>query len=134
MGHATTRLAGDSVDIQLIDPDQWLNSCDDHDLDGGANLALVGNELLQFADVDPLGAGRFRLTRLVRGCGGTESALDDHAVGDLFLLINRASMQPIRCLIGDRESVVTVTQPATGARATTAGRSHKPGAGRGRQP
>lgn len=91
---------------------------------------MVGDELLQFADVDPLGAGRFRLTRLVRGCGGTESALDDHAVGDLFLLINPASMQPITCLIGDRESVVTVTQPATGARATTAGRSHKLGAGR----
>ena len=119
MGHATTVLADDSVEVQLIDEDQWLTSCDDHDLTGGANLALVGDELVQFADAQPLGPGRFRLTRLRRGPAGAECALADHAIGDLFLLISPASMQPIALPIGARGSMVTVTQATTGVRATT---------------
>jgi len=114
MGHAVTMLTDDSVEVQLIDHDQWLTSCDDRDLPGGANLALIGEELLQFADVQPLGAGRFRLTRLRRG-----SAETDHAIGDLFLLIDPASMQPIALPIGARGSMVMVAQTTTGVRATT---------------
>jgi len=125
MGHAATRLTGDSVAVQLIDVDQWLNSCDDHDLTGGANLALIGDELLQFAEVQPLGAGRFRLTRLRRGLAGTERALAGHAIGDLFLLINPRSMQPIALPDGARGSVVTVTRPTTGVRAATTLRSRQ---------
>ena len=108
-------LGGSRLRSERWDDDQWLNSCEDHDLTGGANLALVGDELLQFADVQPLGAGRFRLTRLRRE---TECALADHAIGDLFLLVDPASMQPIALPIGARGSMVTVTQAATGVQTT----------------
>jgi hypothetical protein len=119
MGHTATALIGDSVEVQLIDHDQWLDSCDDHDLTSGANLALVGAELLQFAEVQPMGAGRFRLTQLRRGLAGTKWALADHSIGDLFLLISPGTMQPIALPIGAGVSTVTVTRPATGMQATT---------------
>ena len=119
MGHAVTMLTDDSFEVQLIDDEQWLGSCDVHDLTGGTNLALLGDELLQFADVCPLGGGRFRLAQLRRGSAETKCAFTDHAIGDLFLLIDPASMQPITLPIGASGSIVTVTQRATGVRATT---------------
>jgi hypothetical protein len=119
MGHAATMLTDDGVEVQLIDHDQWLNSCDEEALTGGAHLALVCDELLQFADVEPLGAGRFRLTRPRRGLAGTEWALSDHAIGDLFLLIRPGSMQPIALPIRARGSAVTVSQATSGGRTTT---------------
>ena len=127
MGHATTMMTDVSVEVRLIDEDQWLNSCDDRDLTGGANLALVGDEVVQFGDVEPLGAGEFRLTGLRRGLAGTEWALADHAIGDLFLLISPASMQPIALPIGPKGSSISVTHPRTGTRATTTRRSLEAG-------
>jgi hypothetical protein len=112
-------LGGSRLRSERWDHDQWLNSCDEEALTGGANLALVGDELLQFADVEPLGAGRFRLTRLRRGFAGTEWALSDHAIGDLFLLIRPGSMQPIALPIRARGSAVTVSQATSGGRTTT---------------
>ena len=51
----------------------WRGASDDA-LAGGANLALVGSELVQFGAAEPLGANRFRLSRLLRGRRGTEWA------------------------------------------------------------
>jgi hypothetical protein len=81
--------------VQLIDPDQWLTSSDDDALAAGANLALIGDELVQFGDVTPLGGGRFRLERLLRGRAGTEAAASGHAVEEIFCLIDMGSLQPI---------------------------------------
>jgi hypothetical protein len=49
------------------------------DLLAGANLLLLGDELLQFRDVRPDGVGRVRLTGLLRGRFGTAAAA--HAPG-----------------------------------------------------
>ena len=124
MGQAATALVDDCVEVRLIDENQWLNSCDDLGLASGANLALLGDELIQFADVQPLGAGRFRLTGLLRGRAGTQWALADHAIGELFLLISPASMQPIRVPAMDQGFLISVTHPATGALATASRRWH----------
>jgi hypothetical protein len=83
------------VDVQLVDPDQWLAGCDDDALSEGANLAILGSELIQFADVVPLGDGRFRLRRLLRGRGGTEWAASIHKENDAFVLIESGSLQTI---------------------------------------
>ncbi len=124
LGQAVTTLVDDCVEVRLIDENQWLNSCDDLDLASGANLALVGDELIQFADVQPLGAGRFRLTRLLRGRVATQCAKADHAIGDLFLLISPASMIPIPVPAMARGCLVSVTHSATGALATASRRWH----------
>lgn len=84
-----------SFEVTLIDQDQWLTSCDDLALVGGSNLAVLGSEVLQFGTAEPLGQGRFRLGRLVRGRGGTEWAMETHAVGEPFALIERGGLTPV---------------------------------------
>ena len=83
------------LDVTLVDPDQWLVSCDDAALDEGANLATVGEELLQFGQADPTGPGQFRLSRLRRGLRGTESAVGGHSVGETFVLIELDALKPV---------------------------------------
>lgn len=118
MGTAQTILADGSMDdpdtvssveVELIDAGQWLTSCDDDALAGGANLALIGDELLQFGDAEAIGPGRFRLTRLLRGQYGTEWARGAHASGDLFLMIDPASLQSVSLPASARGSVVTAS-------------------------
>ena len=122
MGAATTTLAQgqaelidaiNNVDVQLIDESHWLTNCDDDALVGGTNLALVGDELIQFGAASAIGPGRFRLSRLLRGRGGTEWATQTHMVGEMFLLISRPSLQPISVPNWARGSLVTAV-PATG--------------------
>jgi hypothetical protein len=61
----------------------------------GANLAVIGGELLQFARAVPMGEDRFRLSRLLRGRAGTEWACDGHATGETFCFLDVATLQPI---------------------------------------
>jgi hypothetical protein len=84
-----------TVDVELVDPDQWLTSCDDDALAAGANVAVIGSELIQFGDAAPLGQGQFRLSRLLRGQGGTERACSNHAVDEVFCVIERGAVQPL---------------------------------------
>jgi hypothetical protein len=104
LGKATTALAAgtaeiiddlNSVDVLLIDTDQWLTSCTDEAMNAGANLAVVGSELIQFGVVTPLGDGKFRLSRLLRGRGGTEWARAAHAANETFCLLQPAALQAI---------------------------------------
>ena len=107
-----------SVEVQLVDPNQWMTSCDDAALAAGANLALVGDELIQFGDVEAIGAGRFRLTRLLRGRYATAWATSTHAGGDLFLLIERPALQRIDLPASAQGSVVTATCRVAGSPAS----------------
>ena len=84
-----------SVEIELVDSDQWLTSCNDEALAAGENLAVLGSEIFQFGRVDSLGSGRFQLSKLLRGRGGTEWACAAHGVGDVFCLIRPGTLQPI---------------------------------------
>jgi hypothetical protein len=104
LGFATTALdIGDpylintagAIDVELIDPDQWLVSCDDDALIGGANLAVLGSEVVQFGTVEALGVGRFRLSRLLRGRGGTEWAMGTHTSGEPFALLDRDGLTSV---------------------------------------
>jgi hypothetical protein len=84
-----------SVDVALVDPDQWLTSCDDEALAAGENMAVLGGELLQFGQATPLGNGRFRLSHLLRGRGGTEWACGTHAEGETFCLLQLGTLQAV---------------------------------------
>ena len=118
MGHTVTVLEDDKVEIELIDQEQWLTSCDGDALAAGANSALIGEELIQFTNAQPLGAGRFRLTRLLRGRATSEWAMGSHEIGELFLLVDGQALQPIALPASARGSLVIAGQPATGASAT----------------
>ena len=96
LGHALDALGDGSsalidlartVDVQLIGAG-WLESRDDLALANGDNLALLGQELIQFGAAEPLGEGRFRLSRLLRGRRGTEWAAALHETEEPFALID----------------------------------------------
>jgi hypothetical protein len=118
------------VEVEMIDHDQWLTSCDDDALAGGANLALVGDELVQFGDAQPLGQGHFRLSRLLRGRGGTEWAMPQHAPGDTFLMISPSSLRPLSFPTALRGAQVTSTHVSavadSSATATLNGEAFRP--------
>lgn len=97
LGAGSTELFDDwnSLDVMLIDEEQWLTSCDDERLAGGSNLAMLGSELLQFGRVAPLGGGRFRLSHLLRGRGGTEWACGAHGIGEPFCLVEAGRLQAV---------------------------------------
>ncbi|RYY32529.1 MAG: hypothetical protein EOP59_19010 [Sphingomonadales bacterium] len=78
--------------IELIHSEMDLADASPEALDAGANLALVGEELVQFAHAEPLGAGRWRLSGLWRGRRGTEDAIGAMGVGDRFVLIERETL------------------------------------------
>jgi hypothetical protein len=85
----------DSLDVELADPEHWLESRDQSALTNGANLAAVGSELIQFASAVPIGPKRFRLSGLVRGCRGTEWAMGSHSPGEVFVLTVAGALQEV---------------------------------------
>jgi hypothetical protein len=86
---------GDSLDVELADPEHWLESRDAHALSNGANLAAVGSELIQFGGAVPIGESRFRLSGVVRGVRGSEWAMTSHTAGENFVLIAPGTLQEI---------------------------------------
>lgn len=81
-----------SVEIVLLNDAMWLEGRDDLALADGANLAALGDELIQFGVAEPLGGGRFRLRRLLRGRRGSEWAAAGHQAGESFVLLESASL------------------------------------------
>lgn len=98
IGHTLTALAPAQalrldrtaeIEVQLAAADLALDSASPESLATGANRALIGGELLQFVSAHHLGGGRWRLTGLLRGRGGTETlAREAHPAGAPFILID----------------------------------------------
>lgn len=81
--------------VRMIDPAQQLRNADDGALAMGANLAMVGSELIQFGRADALAPGLYRLAHLLRGRRGTEWAIGGHVGEEAFCLIQAATLRPI---------------------------------------
>jgi hypothetical protein len=118
MGEARTALAPagsaliderSSVEVELLNDLMWLEGRTDAALIGGANLALLGSELIQFGRVEPLGERRFRLSRLLRGRRGTEWAAGLHSGGDAFLLIEESTLVPLEAPVAATGGPAQVT-------------------------
>jgi len=84
-----------TVEVQLHHSGMSLENASDEALVGGANLVLLGDELLQFGRAEPLGGDRYLLSRLLRGRRGTEWAIGEHSPGEPFTLIEAAALAPI---------------------------------------
>lgn len=127
-GSALRDLAG-TIDIALAHGAMSLADADDAALDSGANLALIGNELLQFGHAEPIGGQRWRLSRLLRGRRGTEASAGAQLPGDRFVLIEAdtlvaidlplatigGSLAVMAAGMGESEAPVRVDAPVTGA-------------------
>jgi len=84
-----------SIEIELAHDAMSLAGADDGALDQGANIALAGDELIQFGEAVQIAARRWRLSRLLRGRRGTEAAAGSQAAGDRFVLIERDTARGI---------------------------------------
>lgn len=71
---------------------------------GGSSLGA--SDGIQFGEATPLGEGRFRLGRLLRGQAGTQGAISEHKKGEPFALIERNGLQPISLPIWSPGSAV----------------------------
>lgn len=75
------------IDIELAADDLALGNATWAQLMQGANLALLGSEMIQFARAERIGDRTWRLGTFLRGRGGTEHCVADHAVGEQFAMI-----------------------------------------------
>ncbi|MCC2977400.1 phage tail protein [Sphingomonas sp. PL-96] len=75
------------MEVEFAHDEAALAGADAAALDLGANLALVGDELLQFGGATQVAPRRWRLRRLWRGRRGTEAAIGTQQIGDGFALI-----------------------------------------------
>jgi len=76
------------LEVELASSDFTLQSRPIEDLAEGQNRALVGSEIIQFGNATSLGSGRWMLSGLLRGRGGTESEAQEGAgVGADFVLL-----------------------------------------------
>lgn len=75
------------VDVMLLHGEMEIEEADDVRLLAGANLAVLGDELIQFGRAVPLGGNIWRLSRLTRARRGTGWATGGHAIGERFVLI-----------------------------------------------
>lgn len=121
-----------AVEIALLHEEMWLEGRSNDALVAGANLALLGDEIIQFGIAEPLGGGRFRLSQLLRARRGSEWAAGGHQPGERFVLLDPASLKrydaPVAAIgaaiellatgIGDEEPAV--------AEAVLSGRSIRP--------
>lgn len=78
-----------SVEVSLLGTGT-LASVSRDALLAGANLAIVGDEILQFGQATLLGENRYRLSTLLRGRMGTERHTATHAVNERFVLLDAA--------------------------------------------
>ncbi len=85
-GPATLRDLANGIEVELAHDAMTLRSADAGAIDHGANLALVGSELLQFAEAVQIGPRLWRLSALLRGRRGMTAS---HVAGERFVLVAR---------------------------------------------
>jgi len=111
-----------SVEVELLHDAMTLEGRSDDALMGGANLALVGDELIQFGAVEQIGARTCRLSHLTRGRRGTEWAIAGHGVGERFVVIEADSLLaydvPLGVMGGTVSVVAAGISDTTGVEAT----------------
>jgi hypothetical protein len=98
IGTCTTLLASgtavmfdrvNTVDVTLLG-DAVLSNASELAVLNGANAAVIGDEVIQFATATMLSAGKYRLSNLLRGRLGTEQYIGSHVMGERFVLLDSA--------------------------------------------
>ena len=82
-----------TVDVALLGT-QILANATELNVLSGANVAVLGDEVIQFAEASLVGERVYRLRGLLRGRLGTEDAMASHVVGERFVLLDGA-VQPM---------------------------------------
>ena len=83
------------VIVALLREDMTLGDADAASRAGMGNLALIGDEVIQFERAEPLGDARWLLSGLHRGLRGTEAAIGTQSSGDRFALLESDAVAAI---------------------------------------
>ncbi|MGK6324505.1 phage tail protein [Sphingomonas sp. DT-51] len=98
---------GGAIELLLAHDEMTLEAATPAAIDRGANLALVGEELVQFAEAHQIAPRRWRLATLLRARRGTAAAA--HAAGARFVLVDRTRLVTLALpglRAGDRVTVL----------------------------
>ncbi len=103
-----------TVTVLLIGQGELVNAGEAAVLNG-ANVALLGNEMIQFRTAEMIAAGKYRLSGLLRGRMGTEWAMNSHEAGERFVLLDNRLEKDITAggIIGLTRRYKPVTVGAT---------------------
>lgn len=103
-GRASSVLAAPAI-VQTIDVDNSVtvrlvngtlaSAADQVAVVNGANVALIGDEIVGFRDVVDNGNNSYTLSHLLRGRLGTEHEISSHALGERFVLLETAAILDI---------------------------------------
>jgi Putative phage tail protein len=88
-----------SFDIQLLSQGMDIAERAGSPLSSDAPYVWLEGEFIRFGSAEALGGGRYRLSRLQRGCFGSEVAIQAHVAGDRFVLLEADSVK----LLTERE-------------------------------
>lgn len=97
IGKATTVLAdvtdpwvwdeGNTITVRLLDSVDTLSNATELEVLNGANLAVLGDEIIQWKTATLNTDGTYTLSGLLRGRKGSEWATGTHAVGDYLIVL-----------------------------------------------
>ena len=76
------------VKVNIINGE--LSAVDEISVLNGANVALLGDEIIQFSNATLIKTGQYELSNLLRGRFGTEHETSNHVVGEDFVLLDSA--------------------------------------------
>lgn len=91
-----------TVRVQLLRGS--LSSCSEAELLGGANVALIGAEIVQFQTATLVEEGLYELSGFLRGRRGTEAAA--HQVGEAFVVLQEGTVHFLPVPLSERGKVV----------------------------
>lgn len=100
-----------TVNIEAEDPE--IEETDLVGMFNGNNLAIVGDELIQFANADETSEGTWEFSYLLRGRHG--STTDAHSIDERFVLLQRSNLIAVPANLTDIGRTITFRATSFGA-------------------
>lgn len=75
------------IDLASADPDDVISQ--------PLNMAIIGNEVVQYSEVKDLGNGLWEISRFLRGLRGTEHEIAKHTAGEQFIRLKQSATSRI---------------------------------------
>lgn len=106
-----------TVRVRVYTPDAELLETDLTGMLNRQNLALIGDEIIQFANADEVEEGVWELSYFLRGRFGTDSVA--HGAGSRFVLLDRTSMAVVPASLADISRTLTFRATSLGSTTST---------------
>lgn len=100
-----------SVQVNVPTPYAVLEGTDLAGMMNRRNLAVIGDELVNFSEADEVSEGVWELSHFLRGRKGTDT--ESHAIGERFVMLSGAIFVPAELVMLDRPVTVRATSLGT---------------------